>query len=53
MQEGENLVRLETAAGLVIAKANCANGKCLDVTLLQSIRLKCEESSPANLLEEA
>ncbi|MEM9278074.1 MAG: proline racemase family protein [Pseudomonadota bacterium] len=33
MQEGENLVRLETAAGLVIARAHCANGKCERVTL--------------------
>jgi len=33
MQEGENFVRLETAAGLVIAKAQCANGKCENVTL--------------------
>ncbi len=33
MQEGENLVRLETAAGLVIAKARCQDGKCKHVTL--------------------
>lgn len=33
MKEGENIVRLETAAGIVTAKANCENGKCLDVTL--------------------
>jgi len=33
MQEGENLVRLETAAGLVVAKAQCTNGKCKNVTL--------------------
>ncbi len=33
MKEGENLVRLETAAGLVIAKANCVEGKCESVTL--------------------
>lgn len=33
MKEGENLVRLETAAGLVIAKAQCKAGKCETVTL--------------------
>ncbi|MGI9350891.1 MAG: proline racemase family protein [Rhizobiaceae bacterium] len=33
MQEGENLVKLETAAGLVVAKANCSVGKCNHVTL--------------------
>jgi len=33
MQDGENLVRLETAAGLVIASAHCQNGKCLNVSL--------------------
>lgn len=33
MNEGETLVRLETAAGLVIAKAKCADGKCQSVTL--------------------
>jgi len=42
MQEGENLVRLETAAGLVIAKAQCANGKCENVTL----------SMPASYVEQ-
>ncbi|MEM9331428.1 MAG: proline racemase family protein [Pseudomonadota bacterium] len=33
MREGENLVRLETAAGLVVAKAHCKAGKCQHVTL--------------------
>ncbi len=33
MQDGENEVRLETAVGLVVAKAHCENGKCLNVTL--------------------
>lgn len=33
MTDGENLVRLETAAGLVVAKARCKNGKCEHVTL--------------------
>ncbi len=33
MREGENSVRLETAAGLVVAKAHCEDGKCVHVTL--------------------
>ena len=33
MREGENLVRLETAAGLVIAKAQCKDGVCEHVSL--------------------
>ncbi|MEM7215220.1 MAG: proline racemase family protein [Pseudomonadota bacterium] len=33
MQNGENFVRLETAAGLVTAKAICKDGKCETVTL--------------------
>ncbi len=33
MREGENEVRLETAAGLVKAKAQCKTGKCETVTL--------------------
>jgi proline racemase len=33
MREPETLVRLDTAAGLVTARARCANGKCEAVTL--------------------
>lgn len=33
MQEGETLVRLDTAAGLVEARADCAQGRCQSVTL--------------------
>ncbi|MEO0327253.1 MAG: proline racemase family protein [Pseudomonadota bacterium] len=33
MSEGKNQVRLETAAGLVTAHADCADGKCQTVTL--------------------
>ena len=33
MREGENIVNLETAAGLVVARADCGNGKCKHVTL--------------------
>lgn len=33
MKKGENLVRLETAAGLVIARAQCRDGKCETVSL--------------------
>ena len=33
MQDGENIVRLETAAGLVVARANCSDGKCVNVSL--------------------
>jgi len=33
MNDGENQVRLETAAGLVVARAQCRDGKCFDVTL--------------------
>ncbi|MDJ0612504.1 MAG: proline racemase family protein [Rhizobiaceae bacterium] len=42
MQEGEILVRLETAAGLVVAKAQCEEGKCVSVTL----------SMPASFVEQ-
>jgi len=42
MTEGENYVRLETAAGLVIARAFCRNGKCEEVTL----------SMPASFVEQ-
>jgi len=42
MKDGENLVRLETAAGLVIAKAQCNAGKCESVTL----------SMPASFVEQ-
>ncbi|MEO1142206.1 MAG: proline racemase family protein [Pseudomonadota bacterium] len=42
MNDGENLVRLETAAGLVIAKAHCKDGKCEHVTL----------TMPASYVEE-
>lgn len=33
MQEPQTVVKLDTAAGLVTAVANCENGKCVDVTL--------------------
>ena len=33
MRDGENIVNLETAAGLVVAQADCGNGKCKHVTL--------------------
>ena len=33
MQEGKNEVRLETAAGLVIAQSECKDGKCVSVSL--------------------
>ena len=33
MQDGENIVRLETAAGVVVAHAQCEGGKCLSVSL--------------------
>ncbi len=33
IKDGENLVRLETAAGVVVAKAQCNAGKCEHVTL--------------------
>lgn len=42
MEEGENQVRLETAAGLVTARARCSNGKCETVTL----------SMPASFVEQ-
>ncbi|MCX7888949.1 MAG: proline racemase family protein [Rhodobacteraceae bacterium] len=31
--EGETVVRLDTAAGLVVARARCAGGRCLSVSL--------------------
>jgi proline racemase len=33
MVEPETVVRLDTAAGLVVARAQCANGRCLSVSL--------------------
>jgi proline racemase len=33
MVEPETLVRLDTAAGLIIARARCENGRCLSVSL--------------------
>ena len=33
MQEPETLVRLDTAAGLILARARCQNGRCLSVSL--------------------
>lgn len=33
MQEPETLVRLDTAAGLIVARARCENGRCLSVSL--------------------
>jgi len=33
MQESETVVRLDTAAGLVIARARCENGRCVAVSL--------------------
>ncbi|PKP75198.1 MAG: hypothetical protein CVT84_04275 [Alphaproteobacteria bacterium HGW-Alphaproteobacteria-6] len=33
MAEPETLVRLDTAAGLVVARARCENGRCLSVSL--------------------
>ena len=42
MQDGLTRVRLETAAGLVIAEANCEGGKCKAVTL----------TMPASYVEE-
>lgn len=42
MHEGENIVRLETAAGVVVARAQCKGGKCVSVSL----------SMPASYVEE-
>lgn len=33
MEEPETVVRLDTAAGLIIARATCKNGRCLSVSL--------------------
>jgi proline racemase len=33
MKEPETLVRLDTPAGLVVARARCSNGRCLSVSL--------------------
>lgn len=33
MQEPETLVRLDTAAGLILARARCRDGRCLSVSL--------------------
>ncbi|MGJ7041555.1 proline racemase [Shinella sp. BE166] len=33
MQEPETLVRLDTPAGLIVARARCENGRCLSVSL--------------------
>jgi len=33
MQEPETIVRLDTAAGLIIARAHCENGRCVAVSL--------------------
>lgn len=33
MQEPETLVRLDTAAGLILARARCQDGRCLSVSL--------------------
>ncbi len=33
MREPETIVRLDTAAGLIVARARCQNGRCLSVSL--------------------
>jgi proline racemase len=33
MQEPETVVRLDTPAGLIVARARCSNGRCLSVSL--------------------
>lgn len=33
MSEPETIVRLDTAAGLVVARATCSNGRCISVSL--------------------
>lgn len=33
MSEPETIVRLDTAAGLVVARAKCANGRCISVSI--------------------
>ncbi|UCI34634.1 proline racemase family protein [Mesorhizobium sp. B4-1-4] len=33
MQEPETIVRLDTPAGLIVARARCSNGRCLSVSL--------------------